>query len=157
MNQRNQKFYQWMSGRNGLDALAKTCLVISLILFIITGITRNPFLYLVTLAALIYSYFRIMSRNVNKRAYENQKFLQLAGRLGDFFRGFRDLGWKTRAFFTNLGRRIRYHGNSDRKTASVSYRIFKCPSCRQKVRVPRGHGKIEITCPKCGQSFIRRT
>ena len=37
------------------------------------------------------------------------------------------------------------------------YRFFKCPMCKQEVRVPRGHGKIEITCPKCREKFIRRT
>lgn len=36
-------------------------------------------------------------------------------------------------------------------------RYFNCPQCRQKVRVPRGKGKISIRCPKCGNKFIKRT
>ena len=37
------------------------------------------------------------------------------------------------------------------------HRYFDCPKCRQSVRVPRGKGKIAITCPKCGEKFIRKT
>ena len=37
------------------------------------------------------------------------------------------------------------------------HRYFSCPRCRQPVRVPRGKGKIAISCPKCGEKFIRKT
>lgn len=37
------------------------------------------------------------------------------------------------------------------------HRYFDCPACRQRVRVPRGKGKISITCPKCREKFIRKT
>jgi len=37
------------------------------------------------------------------------------------------------------------------------HRYFDCPKCRQMVRVPRGKGKISITCPKCREKFIRKT
>lgn len=37
------------------------------------------------------------------------------------------------------------------------HRYFDCPKCRQPVRVPRGKGKIMITCPKCKEKFQRRT
>ena len=36
-------------------------------------------------------------------------------------------------------------------------RYFNCPKCRQTVRVPRGKGKIAITCPKCREKFIKTT
>ena len=38
-----------------------------------------------------------------------------------------------------------------------SHRYFNCPKCRQTVRVPRGKGKIAITCPKCRERFIKKT
>ncbi len=38
-----------------------------------------------------------------------------------------------------------------------SNRYFSCPKCRQTVRVPRGKGKIAITCPKCKERFIKKT
>ena len=37
------------------------------------------------------------------------------------------------------------------------HRYFNCPKCRQTVRVPRGKGKISITCPKCREKFIKKT
>ena len=37
------------------------------------------------------------------------------------------------------------------------HRYFDCPACRQRVRVPRGKGKISISCPKCREKFIRKT
>jgi len=37
------------------------------------------------------------------------------------------------------------------------HRYFDCPRCRQQVRVPRGKGKISITCPKCREKFIKKT
>ena len=37
------------------------------------------------------------------------------------------------------------------------HRYFDCPRCRQPVRVPRGKGKIMITCPKCGEKFQKKT
>ena len=37
------------------------------------------------------------------------------------------------------------------------HRYFDCPKCRQVVRVPRGKGKIAITCPKCKERFVKKT
>ena len=45
-----------------------------------------------------------------------------------------------------------YNRISDRQ-----HRYFDCPKCRQVVRVPRGKGKIAITCPKCREKFVKKT
>ena len=37
------------------------------------------------------------------------------------------------------------------------HRYFSCPKCKQSVRVPKGKGKIAITCPKCREKFIKKT
>lgn len=37
------------------------------------------------------------------------------------------------------------------------HRYFRCPRCKQTVRVPRGRGKINIRCPKCGEQFIKKS
>ncbi len=37
------------------------------------------------------------------------------------------------------------------------HRYFDCPKCRQMVRVPRGKGKIAITCPRCREKFVRKS
>ncbi|MBQ4565562.1 MAG: hypothetical protein IJA48_04365 [Oscillospiraceae bacterium] len=38
-----------------------------------------------------------------------------------------------------------------------SHRYYRCPGCRQRVRVPKGRGKINIRCPKCGNKFVKKT
>ncbi len=37
------------------------------------------------------------------------------------------------------------------------HRYFDCPKCHQTVRVPRGKGKISITCPRCREKFVKKT
>lgn len=36
-------------------------------------------------------------------------------------------------------------------------RYYRCPNCKQTVRVPRGRGKVCIKCPKCSEKFIRKS
>ncbi len=43
------------------------------------------------------------------------------------------------------------------RTKDRDHRYFACPKCRQQVRVPKGKGKIAITCPKCREKFVRKT
>ena len=140
-----EKLMRFMAGRNGADQLAKTSLWVALILMIITMFTHQWWVYLLALAALIYSYFRMMSRNTSKRYLENQHFLQRT--------------YKIRAWFAGLGGKIRYQKSKmsyDHEQRKI-YRIFYCPTCKQKIRAPKGKGKIQITCPKCKTEFIRRT
>ena len=85
-------------------------------------------------AALIYSYYRIFSRNIPKRAAENRWFLAQRYAVQQRF----------------ASARTRF---AQRKV----YRYFRCPRCRQQLRVPRGRGRISITCPKCGTSFIKKS
>jgi hypothetical protein len=84
----------------------------------------------VTLAIIIWETFRMLSRNIPKRYSENLKFLDMTAGL-------------------RRAMRLNRRKFDDRKT----YRYFKCPGCGQEVRVPKGKGRIRITCPKCHQSF----
>ena len=66
--------------------------------------------------------------------------------------------------FRTLSRNIykRYQENRKyllfmQKLKDRQHRYFDCPKCRQQVRVPRGKGKISITCPKCREKFIKKT
>ena len=83
---------------------------------------------------MIHMYFRVFSRNVNKRYAENQKFLNAR------------YEWTIKA-----------ERRKKRFAQRKQYKFFKCPMCKQEVRVPRGHGKICITCPKCREQFVRRS
>ena len=65
---------------------------------------------------------------------ENEAFLAGVYKIRNFFRSQKGL-WKQRKV----------------------YHIYKCPGCRQKIRIPKGKGKIEIRCPKCGTTFIKKS
>ena len=71
------------------------------------------------------------------------------------------MGW---AIFRSFSRNTykRYQENRKylmclQKIKDREHRYYDCPRCRQQVRVPRGKGKIAITCPKCREKFIRKT
>ena len=71
------------------------------------------------------------------------------------------LGW---AIFRFLSRNIykRYEENRKylrllERVKDKEHRYFDCPRCHQPVRVPRGKGKIAITCPNCKEKFIKKT
>ena len=68
------------------------------------------------------------------------------------------------AIFRTLSRNTYKRYQENRKFLQVfdrlkdrEHRYFDCPKCRQMVRVPRGKGKIAITCPKCREKFVRKT
>lgn len=128
-----EKLQRFMAGRYGNDRFNQFLLILALI-FAFLSCFRIPFVYLIALALMCYAYFRMFSRNIPRRAAENQRYWKYESRVRDFFRR--------------------------RKTAFAArkeYRIFKCPNCKQKLRVPRGKGKIAIRCRKCGTEFIRRS
>lgn len=71
------------------------------------------------------------------------------------------MGW---AIFRMLSRNTYKRYQENRKYLRLveqlkdrEHRYYNCPRCRQPVRVPRGKGKIAITCPKCAEKFIRKT
>ncbi len=126
-------FQRFMSGRYGFDQLNGFLCILSLIL-VVLGAWLSGFLYWLGLALLLWCYYRIFSRNIQKRYAENMKYLSLQNQAKD---------WLAR-------QKLRF---DQRKV----YRYFKCPHCRQSIRVPRGRGRISITCPKCGTSFIKKS
>lgn len=78
-----------------------------------------------------------------------------------WFASYGLMGW---AIFRSLSKNInrRYQENRRFKlmldrVKDRNNRYFICPKCRQTVRVPRGKGKIAITCPRCRERFERRT
>lgn len=129
------KFLRFMYGRYGVDQFSKFLVVLGIILLLLSGFTRHGgIFYLLSLAVLIYSYFRMFSRNHSRRYAENQLYLK----------------------YTN-GIRRKFSSVSYRFRQRKYYHIYKCPSCGQKIRIPRGKGKIEIRCPKCSAHFIKKS
>ena len=123
-----------MMGRNGVDELARFESIFVWILLLVSIFSRMWIFDLLAMALIVHMYFRIMSRNVSKRYEENQKYVN--------FRYNAVVKWDKKK------KRIAQRRN---------YRFYKCPMCRQEVRVPKGHGKIQITCPKCRETFIKRS
>lgn len=137
MNWRD-RISRFMMGRYGTDSLSKTLLVVAIIFYVLNLFmpidTISHILTTVSTLLLIYCYYRMLSRNVYKRANENQKFLYKTANIRRSFD------------------KAKYQAN-DRKT----HHIYKCPKCKQKIRVPRGKGRISIHCPKCNHDFIKKS
>lgn len=132
-----EKLMRFMYGRYGIDSFGKCTISIGLLAIILAGFMNNragSILSLIAWVCIIYSYFRMFSRNTYKRATENQTYLAKT--------------YKLRCFFARQKNMI-----AQRKT----HHIYKCPSCKQKIRVPRGKGRIEIRCPKCSTTFIKKS
>ena len=133
MNWRD-KLQRFMYGRYGQDQLSRFILIVALVLLVLGSLFRLPLVSTVVMLLLIWTYYRMLSKNVQARYAENQKYLELKDRV---------LG-----FFTKTKNR-----SEDLKT----HHIYRCPKCGQKIRVPRGKGMIVITCPKCRTEFKKRS
>ena len=129
-----EKFRKFMIGRYGVDSLSKFMLGTAVVLLVFAMGFRNNFLNTLACLLVLLCYFRMFSRNYQKRAEENQKFLELKGKAATFLK-------REKEYF------------EQRKT----HHIYKCPSCKQKIRVPKVKGKICITCPKCHTEFIKKS
>ena len=123
-----------MSGRYGPDNLGFALIVLSLTMYLLYGFTGLSLVAYLSYAFLVLSFFRMMSRNIVRRRAENDRFIRY--------------WWPIKTKFSRKRANLR-----DRKT----HKFFKCPSCRNTLRVPREKGKLQITCPKCGERFIRKT
>lgn len=131
MKERMQRF---MAGRYGNDQLNQFIFIVAIISMVLEIITRQSLFYTLTLVLLILAYVRVFSRNINKRYEENMKFLQKKDAI------------------LNKFRKQKYYAAQRR-----NFHIYTCSQCKQKIRIPKGKGKISITCPKCRTSFIKKS
>ncbi len=149
----NQKLMQFFMGRNGVDMMAKFFLYLSIILMIVTMFSHSTIIYLLATACIFYTLFRMTSKNVTKRQYENQVFMNKTFSIrSSFSKAF----YKIKRFFTKHYFKIKTYFSPASKQERKTYKVFKCPKCKQKLRAPRGRGKIEVTCSKCKHVFIKR-
>ncbi len=127
----SQKIRTFFHGRNGFDDIAKLCLIVYVVVFLIYGFLPQGIMKIIfsllSWALIIYVYFRVLSKNIYKRVSENKKYLGAVN--------MTKTRWK------------------QRKT----HRFYRCPKCKTWLRVPRGHGKITITCVKCSTKFDKKT
>ncbi len=129
------------SGRNGSDQLSVFLIAAALVLAVAVSVMTDDKLKAAVSAAAVVlvavSAFRMLSTNIAKRRAENEKFLSI----------FRSIAGSPEERARKKARK------EDLKT----HVYFKCPECKTECRVPRGKGKIRITCPKCSHQFIKRT
>lgn len=129
---------QWMQGRYGNDEFNRFLSVAALVFIVISLFGRLfyplTFFYIPGVLILIYTLFRSFSKNHYARSKERNFYVNIKNRFLGFFR---------------LQQR-RWRGRN-------TSRYYRCPECRTIIRVPKGRGKIQITCPKCRKQFIKRT
>lgn len=134
------KFNKFMQGRYGVDDLSRFIMGAALVLIILAMFanifsrTAGSTLDILGVAAIVYAYMRIFSRNIQQRYAENQKFLQMTSKF-----------------------RFRFNNEKDLMKQRKTHHIYSCPGCGQKIRIPKGKGKIEIECPKCHIKFVKRS
>lgn len=129
-----EKFQRFMAGRYGIDSLNKFLLGTALVLCVVNIIFRKEIFNILLLLDMVLIYIRMLSKNHSKRYQENVKFMQLKNK-----------------FLLIFNRKK--HNFEDRK----ANHIYACPSCKQKIRIPKGRGHISITCPKCHTQFEKRS
>lgn len=132
LNELRRKFLLFMRGRYGQDELNTVILILYLIVIVLTYLIGNrridSGLNLFALGLMIILLYRTFSKNIFQRSKENELYLKYKHKL-----------------------------LNQQQFKKSEPKIFTCPNCSQKVRVPRGRGKIEITCPKCSHKFTKRT
>lgn len=129
-----QKFQTFMIGRYGSDQLNQFLCGVFLVMIVLNIFVHSRIIYTLEFLPLFLIYFRMFSRNISQRFKENQKYMDY------------------RFYVTEWFKKLKFRANE-----AKTYHIYKCPSCGQKIRIPRGRGKVQIRCPKCGTEFIKKS
>ena len=124
------KIAQFMQGRYGNDKLNTFLLVITAILYVINLFVRTPWFFIVMMIPVGLYIYRALSKNINKRLYENRIYENIYNTVVNFFK---------RQYF-----KIR-----DFKT----HRYVKCPYCKSQLRLKKRTGNQTIHCPRCNEDF----
>ncbi len=127
-----------MYGRNGGDQLNGALFVLYLAVWMLSALLRKipaaaGLLDILAVLLAVLVLFRTFSRNLSKRRAENAKFLNW---------------WRP------VKNRIACRRQ---RLQDKEHKYFTCKNCKAVCRVPAGKGKIEITCPKCGQKIIGKS
>lgn len=129
-----QSINRFMYGRYGSDELNMFLLIFSLILVFLSYIPKMGICSLIAYILVIWSLFRSFSKNFNKRRLELVKYIRLKNSVVGRISLSKQM-WQ------------------NRKT----HKYFRCKNCGNYFRVPKGKGKIEVTCPKCKEKTIRKS
>ena len=133
-----EKFAKFMYGRYGTDRLNMFFLIVLMVCAVGNLFVTNAYFSVLLTSweflLIILIYYRMFSRNISKRYAENQKYLAMENRVRRFF-----------------GK------NKYIQQQRKEFHIYTCPQCKQKIRIPKGKGKVSIRCPKCGREFVKNS
>lgn len=115
-----------MYGRYGIDEFSKFLVITAVIAMFINLFAQSIVLYALEMAALFFAMFRTYSKNIYKRQKERDFYLKHSGKIKGWFRIKKRI-WNERKY----------------------NKYFRCPKCKAYLHVPKGKGKIIITCPGC--------
>ena len=130
MEKLRAKLARFMQGRYGADQLNLALIVLAVAGSLVGSLLGLRLIVLLTDALLLLVFYRMLSKDLGKRAAENTKYLE-----------------KT----AGLRRSVREFANRFRNRRQ--FRYYSCPKCHTRLRVPRGVGKVTITCRSCGEKF----
>ncbi len=128
------RFQRFMYGRYGFDQLTRFLVVIAFIISLLSSFTRVSVLLIFSYLILFYALFRVFSKNISARTRENYRYVGMTNLIKNRFHKLK------RTFF-----------------GTKTHKYYLCPKCKQTIRVPKGKGRICISCPKCRYEFIKKT
>lgn len=126
-------FRRFMQGRYGADQLSRFLLYAGIALYLIALIFKITLISYFGLAIYIWTLYRMFSKNVEKRAAENQKYLNLTGKI------------------RTTGQQARVRAKNRKE-----YNYFRCPKCHSWLKLPRNVGEVTVTCGKCKNQFRKK-
>ncbi len=129
-----ERFRRFMYGRYGVDTLNRWITYLVLALMILQLFIRSFVLSFLELVLVVVCILRIFSKDIARRSQENNRFCAFKAKISGRLRREKNL----------MNQRKQFH-------------IYTCPRCKQKIRIPKGKGRIEVSCPKCGEKFIKRS
>ena len=124
------KLASFMQGRYGNDKLNTFLLIITAIIYVINLFVRSSWLFLVMMIPFALYMFRALSKNINKRLFENNRFTKIYDTIANFFKR-------------------QYLKIRDFRT----HRYVKCPYCKSQLRLKKRTGNLKLHCPRCNEDF----
>ena len=124
------------------------------LVFRMPGFART-FFSILAAASLIFAVIRLLGGNPARREQENIRFLGWWTKVRSWWISFRDGSRQGRSAVSGLLEKIKQKFRQWKEDLEDHrhYRYMKCPNCGKELRVPRGKGKIRVTCKQCGEKF----
>ena len=153
-------FFRFMSGRygqQGLDSLGFFLIVMVLIL------AGSPYVWVFSPFAAVWMIFRLLSCNTAGRFAEEQQFRRITSVVAGWLTPFWRTIAKTLAFAAGFVWRfirkstVKFRQERTRFRERKTHMHVHCPQCRNVLRLPRGKGRLSVTCPVCKKAFDKAT